>query len=106
MDNALHRRQTYTGTFESPGLVKTLKYTKQLVRILHIKTNPVVPHKHYHGSVLLQRAYFDLRTRARTGKFDGVGDQVYQYQPQHGAVAERLWQGPDVPGNFSAIRLP
>jgi len=81
MDTRCNGRQTYAGAFESPGLVKTLKYTKQLVRILHIETNPVVPHKHYHGLVLLQRAYFDLGPRPGAGEFNRIGDKVDQHQP-------------------------
>jgi hypothetical protein len=47
MHNPLNGGQSYAGTFESLLRVKTLKYAKQLVQVLHIRSYSIVFDKYH-----------------------------------------------------------
>jgi hypothetical protein len=47
MQNALYCRQPDTSALECIGLMQPLKHTKQLIYVLHVKTDAVVPDENH-----------------------------------------------------------
>jgi hypothetical protein len=45
INDALDRRQSYPGAYELVSQMQPLKYAEELVDILHVEANTVVPHE-------------------------------------------------------------
>src|SRR5579863_3777420 len=48
LNDAPYNCQPNAGAFKLLSAVQSLKYAKQFVRILHVETTSVIPHKHSH----------------------------------------------------------
>jgi len=82
MDDALNGRQPDSGPFEGLRLVETLEDAKQLVGVLHVETDPVVPDEHHRlPRVSLCAPDLDLRLRARPREFVRL----------EGGIAQAVW---------------
>jgi hypothetical protein len=62
VDDALNGRQADSGTFKLLRPMQALKDAKQLIDILHVKSDTVVPYEDLNVAfVSAQSAYFDIR---------------------------------------------
>jgi hypothetical protein len=80
MDDALYRCQSNASAFKCGRLVKTLKHSKQLIHVLHIKAHPIVPNEYYQViAISVGAADLDFGLRARAREFNRIGNKVDQY---------------------------
>src|SRR5690348_15098710 len=99
MNDPAHVGQPNPGPLEFNGAVEPLEDSEELVRVAHIETHTVVPHKNN----ILGRAR--LTADLNPGRFPGasifkrVADQVEHYLLQEGRVRFDPGQVPDDPFN-------
>src|SRR5215472_2187316 len=88
VNDALHGRQSYAGAFKLVGPMEALKYTEQLVHVLHLKSDAVIPHKDFHTvCVSVDRANLDFGGASRAREFDRICNQIDDNQSQQGAIS-------------------
>src|SRR5204863_7320840 len=86
MDNASHVGQADAGAFELFGGVKALKHAEELVRILPVEPDAVVPNEHDRlAAPAGDGADLDLSGRACGRVFDCVAQQVHEHDAEQGA---------------------
>jgi hypothetical protein len=80
----LYSSQPYASAFKRFLPVKTLEYAKQLMHVLHIKTDSIVSNE---DDYLILSAVgatdLNLCFGARAREFNGVGEKIDQYKSQH-----------------------
>src|ERR1700733_5254399 len=106
LDDTLNRRKSDTGAFKCLAGMQALKYAKELIHVLHIEADTVVPHEHH--NLIFARfgaSNLDFGLGASPRKLDGIGEKINKYQPQHGTIPIEIGQGADVPNNVAAIRF-
>src|SRR5947208_13979677 len=87
MDNASHVGQADAGAFELFGGVKALKHAEELVRILPVEPDAVVPNEHDRlAGPAGDGADLDLSGRACGRVFDCVGQQVHEHEAEQGSI--------------------
>jgi hypothetical protein len=73
VNDALHGRQSYAGAFKLVGPMEALKYTEQLVDILHLKSDAVVPHEDFYlVCTSVGRANLDFGGASCAREFDRI----------------------------------
>src|SRR5262249_15010367 len=78
VNDALNGCQTYPGALKFISTMQPLKYAEQLVDILHIKSDAVVPYKDVCAVCThVRRADLDFGGAARAREFDRIGEQVH-----------------------------
>src|SRR6267143_733459 len=106
LDNSLYCGQTDTSAFECLLRMEALENTKQLILILHVKTNSVVFNKYDHlARRVVQRIDFYLGLLAASSEFHCVGNEITEHEPEHGRISVTNRQIPDVPDNLPALRI-
>src|SRR6266550_9626192 len=106
LDNSLDCGQTDTGAFECLLRMEALENTKQLILILHVKTNSVVFNKYDHlAQRVVQRIDFYLSLRTGSSEFHRVRNEITEHQPEQGRVAVANGQSPYPPDDFAALRV-
>ena len=73
--------------------MQTLKRTKQLVGIGHIKTGAVITYKIYSFVLYRFTAEGDVGTRRSRAKLPGITEQIIQYLPQQLRIAAHSQAG-------------
>ena len=71
-DDTLDNRQAYPRSFKFIGTVKTLKNTEQLVMVLHVKADAIVPDIVYVLTFRTMSTYFNERNFPNSTEFDRV----------------------------------
>ena len=77
LDNSLDIGQPDPVAFKLILRVQPLEHSKELVGLLHVESNAIVPHKDDDCTFLHLGANLDFRRRAIAAEFDGVGEQVH-----------------------------
>jgi hypothetical protein len=82
VNDAANISQADAGAVEFIGSMESLKDSKELVGISHIKSYPVIAYKH-HCFLLARLAAsdFDGGLRSRAGKFNGIADEIHKDLP-------------------------
>src|SRR5487761_146674 len=86
-DNALNRGEPYSVPFEILGAVQPLKNTEQLVTILRIEAGSVVANEDHGIAVKVRLPNLDEGSLPASGVFDGIGEQVHEYQLHKPGIA-------------------
>ena len=86
-NDALYRGQSYAGAFKLLVGVEPLKHSKELVRMLGVKSRTVVADKKYNLALDCRLANLDDGSLTRAGVFDGIREQVGKHLPQQSWVA-------------------
>src|SRR6478672_3799805 len=106
LDNSLDCGQTDTSAFERLLRMEALENTKQLILILHVKTNSVVFNKYDHlARCVVQRIDFYLGLLTGSSEFHRVGNEINKHEPEHGRISITNRQTPDMPDNLAALRI-
>src|SRR5712691_6060607 len=106
MDDTVNGGESYPRSFKRFGRVKTLEYAKQLVGILHIKTDSIVSNEHHRLIVpSIGASYRDLRLRACACELDRIGNEIDECKSQHRAVAVHVGQCANRPRNIAPVCL-
>src|SRR4051812_48621362 len=87
MDDALHRRQTYSRSGELAAVVQPLKGAEQLAGVSHVEARAVVPHVVYLRAVSLVAGELYPRNFALARELPGVAQQVEDGDPEEALVA-------------------
>ncbi len=61
--------------------MQSLEYTEDLIGILHVKPDPVVPDKIYRSAVLFNKSNLHFGVFPYTGKLNGIGKEVGKHLP-------------------------
>src|SRR5262245_25165128 len=107
MNDALNGRKTDTRAFKLIRPVEALEYAEKFIDVLHVKTDSVVPDKHYHTiGWVIGTSDFNFRYRPRAREFDRIRNQIYERDLQHRSVSIQIRQRPDLPCHITAFCLP
>jgi hypothetical protein len=78
MRNPLHGRQSDAGAFKRFRWMEALEDAEQFASIFHIKSDSIVPNKHYDLIIgLLHVPDLDLSGCAGAGKLNRIGNQIH-----------------------------
>src|SRR5690606_10046920 len=87
--------KTDPGPFELFWFMKSLEGFEDLVCILHVKSNPVIPYIIECGGVFDDCPYLDPGLFGIPGEFYRISDKVFIYLPKHHRIRIAVWQFPD-----------
>src|SRR5271169_1120206 len=85
--------------------MQALEYLKQLIGILHVKTDSVVANKNNGLTFVSDFADFDDGPFPVAREFQRVGEQIEKYLPQQSAIAGRARKTPHLPVHRPAACL-
>jgi len=92
------------GAFKVLGLMQPLKDPEQLVRVLHVEPDAVVPHEQDDTSTFFAcAADRDRRRVAHPAIFDSVADEVGEHLLEQGRVSDDRRQGGYLPHDGAAV---
>src|SRR5580692_3222411 len=76
LHDALHRGQTDSGPFEVLGAMQALEDPEQLVDVLHVETDAIVPDREYELPIALPVADPNDGRSAGPGKLERIRQQI------------------------------
>ena len=100
-----HDGQSNACAFKVFSTVQTLKHSEQFVHILHVETNAVITNEDGQLIVDLNLPHFNQGFVARSGVFDGVGEQIGEHLPHQTGITRHGRQIAYSPFDLSALRL-
>src|SRR5579863_8498731 len=101
LNNTLDRRQAHSGSFELRGRMQPLKNSEELLCVLHVEADSVVPNDDdglFGARKMLHINYGEV-TPAR--KFQRVGEQIHKDQLHEPGIPLNDGQRADAPVNLS-----
>src|ERR1700739_366999 len=106
VNDALNRGQPDSGSFKFVSVMQTLKYAKQLMRVLHIEPCPVIPEKHnYFIGIPAGVPDLDFCPRSLPRELDCIRNQINKNQSQHRTVSITRRGVADLPLDIAAVRF-
>jgi hypothetical protein len=93
VNNPMDIGKTNTSAFEILLAVQALKDPKELVCVRHIETHTIVANKYNYFGFMLLETDLDLCDRSGAGELQRIGDQIHQYDAEHGSVSSYRRQG-------------
>src|SRR5215469_4635465 len=106
VDDPLNGSQSYSSAFKLFGKMQALKDAKQLVHISHIEAGAIVPHEDLDLTLIpVGRTDLNFCQAPHPREFDRIGNEIDDYQFQHGTVSIADRKRADRPCNVPILRL-